>query len=69
VFLAKAGMLSGTFYFSAAACFLTAGIMALLMPDSPALAILLFGFVSAVCFFFPGLKYHRQRLRAARLAR
>jgi serine/threonine-protein kinase len=65
VFLAKAGMLSGTFYFSAAACFLTAGIMALLMPVSPALAILLFGFVSAACFFFPGLKYHRQRLRTA----
>ena len=26
----------------------------------------MFGLVSAVCFFVPGLKYHRQRLRALR---
>ena len=26
----------------------------------------MFGFISAVCFFVPGLKYHRQRLRAMR---
>jgi hypothetical protein len=27
--------------------------------------VLLFGVVSAASFFFPGLKYHRQRLRGA----
>ena len=61
-FLVKAGMLSGSFYVSAAALFLTAIPMALFPDYGP----LLFGFVSAVCFFVPGLKYHRQRLRAIR---
>ena len=28
--------------------------------------VLICGVVTAVCFFVPGLKYHRQRLRAAR---
>lgn len=59
-FLVKAGMLSGQFYIQALALFLTAGLMAV-FPD---FAHLIFGVVSAACFFFPGLKYYRQRLRA-----
>jgi eukaryotic-like serine/threonine-protein kinase len=58
-FVVKAGMLSGSFYVSAAALFLTAIPMAIYPEYGP----LMFGFVSAVCFFVPGLKYHRQRLR------
>ncbi len=61
-FVVKAGMLSGSFYVSAAALFLTAVPMALWPDYGP----LMFGAVSAVCFFVPGLKYHRQRLRALR---
>jgi serine/threonine-protein kinase len=59
VFLFKAGTLSGWFYLAAAASFLTA----LPMLFFPAFAPLLFGAVSAACFFFPGLKYYRQRKR------
>jgi hypothetical protein len=62
VFINKAGTLSGSFYFAAAAYFVTAGLMALF----PEFGILLFGTVSAVCFFVPGYKYHRQRIRALR---
>jgi serine/threonine-protein kinase len=60
VFLVKAGMLSGAFYVSAAASFLCAILMALF----PSIGVFLFGVVSAVCFFVPGLKYYRQRLQA-----
>jgi serine/threonine-protein kinase len=60
VFLAKAGILSGEFYIWAAMLFLTAVPMALF----PRYAHFIFGIVSACCFFFPGLKYYRQRLRA-----
>jgi serine/threonine-protein kinase len=59
IFLVKAGMLSGSFYFSAAACFVTAVLMALF----PSVGLFLFGIVSAGCFFVPGLKYYRQRMR------
>ena len=59
VFFFKAGTLSGQFYPTAGAYFLTAGLMAAL----PAVAHLLFGAVSAVSFFVPGLKYYRQRKR------
>jgi eukaryotic-like serine/threonine-protein kinase len=59
VFLAKAGILSGEFYVWAAMLFLTAIPMALY----PRYAHFIFGVVSACCFFFPGLKYYRQRLR------
>jgi serine/threonine protein kinase/uncharacterized membrane protein len=62
-FAVKAGMLSGVFYVAAAAEFLTAVPMAL-RPIYPRYGILLFGAVTAVCFFVPGLKYHRQRIRA-----
>jgi tRNA A-37 threonylcarbamoyl transferase component Bud32 len=59
VFVVKAGMLTGSFYFSAAAMFLSAIPMALY----PQVAPLIFGAVTAVCFFVPGFKYHRQRAR------
>jgi serine/threonine-protein kinase len=61
-FAIKAGMLSGVFYFAAAAEFFTAVPMAL-PPLYPRYGILLFGVVTALCFFVPGWKYHRQRLR------
>jgi eukaryotic-like serine/threonine-protein kinase len=64
VFAVKAGILSGAFYLSAAAMFLTAVPMALFPRYGP----LMFGVVTAVCFFVPGLKYHRQRLRGLRSA-
>jgi serine/threonine-protein kinase len=62
-FTVKASMLSGTFYIAAVAEFLTAVPMALPPLHRP-YGVLLFGVVTAVCFFVPGLKYHRQRLRA-----
>jgi serine/threonine-protein kinase len=60
VFVVKAGILSGVFYVPAVALFLCSGLMALF----PQYAHLIFGVVAASCFFFPGLKYYRQRLRA-----
>ena len=60
VFLIKAGILSGSFYLQAAILFATALVMA----SFPRIAHLLFGLVSGACFFFPGLKYYRQRIRA-----
>jgi serine/threonine-protein kinase len=64
-FVVKAGTLSGSFYLAAAALFLTAVPMAL-CKDRMSYGILLFGLVTAVCFFVPGLYYHRQRLRSRR---
>ncbi len=57
VFLVKASILAGSFYIQAAALFVTAFFMAVFYHQ----ALLIFGLVSAACFFFPGLKYHRQR--------
>ncbi len=57
VFLVKAGMLTGTFYFQALALFASSIAMAI-WPD---FAHAIFGVVSAVCFFVPGWKYHKQR--------
>jgi serine/threonine-protein kinase len=57
VFLVKAGMLSGAFYVQAGVLFLTSVFMAVF----PNYAHLIFGVVSALCFFIPGLKYFRQR--------
>jgi serine/threonine-protein kinase len=65
VFLGKAGILSGEFYLWSGAMFLTAGLM-VLVPD---VGLILFGIVSAASFFCPGLKYHRQRIRARRSAK
>jgi serine/threonine-protein kinase len=61
VFVVKAGMLSGSFYFSAAAMFLSAIPMALF----PEVAPLIFGTVTAICFLVPGFKYARQRSRSS----
>ncbi len=61
VFLVKAGTLSGWFYIAAALSFLSAIPMAYF---GPPLSPLLFGAVSALGFFVPGLKYYRQRLRS-----
>ncbi|MGB1815120.1 MAG: serine/threonine-protein kinase, partial [Rubripirellula sp.] len=60
VFIIKASMLSGVFYIQAAALLITS----LLMAIQPDYAHLIFGFVSAACFFIPGFKYSRRRLTA-----
>jgi serine/threonine-protein kinase len=65
VFLIKAGMLSGDFYYASAALFATG----LLMTIFPSVQLILFALVSAACFFFPGIKYYRQRQRTIRPAR
>ena len=62
VFTAKAGILSGTFYIQAAALYLTALVMAIV----PRYGVALFGLVSALCYFVPGLKYYLRRARARR---
>jgi tRNA A-37 threonylcarbamoyl transferase component Bud32 len=59
VFFAKAGILSGVFYIQAAVLFATALVMCLV----PAWQHVIFGIVSGLCFFVPGLKYARQRGR------
>ena len=64
VFVFKAGVLAGAFYFHAAALFLTAVVMALMQRYGVDYGISLFGVVSALAFFVPGLKYYRQRRRA-----
>ncbi len=61
VFLVKAGILTGTFYIQAAALFATAFVMAL--PPLQPYGHFIFGAVSALCFFLPGLKYSRQKWR------
>ena len=68
VFLVKASVLTGTFYLQAVALFATAAGMAWLQhvsrtTETVDLGISLFGVVSAACFFLPGLKYYRQRIR------
>jgi serine/threonine protein kinase len=60
VFVFKAGILSGKFYFWAFVLFVTACIM----PLVPQVNVLLFGVVSALSFFVPGLKFYRQRKQA-----
>jgi serine/threonine protein kinase len=57
VMVFKAGLLSGRFYVWAALNFAAAIVMPL-VPDAN---VLLFGAVSALSFFVPGLKYYRQR--------
>ena len=61
VFLAKAGILSGKFYVQAIALYATAFVMAIMgkLPG-PNFGLILLGFVLAVSFFAPGLKYYRQ---------
>jgi serine/threonine-protein kinase len=64
VFLIKAGMLSGWFYLQAVALFLTTFAIA----QWPDVGHIIFGTVSALCFFIPGLHYHRRKLRAEKQA-
>ncbi len=59
VFFAKAGILTGQFYITSLAMFLTA----FLMTRFKDIDIILFGLVSATSFFLPGLKYYRIRKR------
>ena len=59
VFFFKAGTLSGQFYIWVGAYLATAVGMA----AYPQVGHLLFGVVSALSFFLPGLKYYRQRKR------
>jgi serine/threonine protein kinase len=59
VFVFKAGILSGKFYLWAGLNFIAACVMPLIGN----FAVLVFGAVSAVSFFVPGLHYHRQRRR------
>ena len=63
VFVSKAGILTGAFYLQAAALFATALVMAWMDRAGVPGSITLFGVVSGLSFFFPGLKYYRQRLR------
>lgn len=58
-FVIKASILTGWFYLHAIILFATAIVMAM-VPDY---AMVIFGFVSAGCFFFSGLKYYRRRQR------
>ena len=60
VFVVKAGILSGEFYFHAAVLFVTCIPMALV----PTYGISIFGVVGAATFFLPGLKFYRQRQRS-----
>lgn len=57
-FVVKGGILSGTFYIPAAALFATALVMAAV----PLYSHFIFGTVAALCFFVPGLIYHRRKL-------
>ncbi len=67
VFLVKAGMLSGSFYIQSAMMFATSLIMAAVEhSDLPDFSISLFGIVSALTFFTPGLKYYRQQKKSRR---
>lgn len=64
VFLVKASMLTGKFYVQSVALFITGFLMAVIShSDLPDFSISLYGFISAGCFFVPGLKYYRQRLK------
>ncbi|MCA9105898.1 MAG: serine/threonine protein kinase [Planctomycetales bacterium] len=56
-FLVKAAILSGRFYIQAVALFATSLVMAF-VPD---FGHLIMGAVTAVCFFIPGLRFHRAR--------
>ncbi len=67
VFLAKAGILSGSFYIQSAMMFATGLVMAAVEhSDLPNFSVSLFGVMSALTFFLPGLKYYRQQRRSVR---
>lgn len=56
VFVGKAGVLSGEFYVQAIAMFACAILMALF----PSIGLTIFGIASALTFFIPGWKFHRE---------
>ena len=60
VFLIKAGMLSGVFYLQTIALLLSAAAMA----SAPQYGHLIFGVVSALCFFVPGYQYAARRRKS-----
>ena len=62
VFMVKAGILTGKFYSQSVALFLTSVLMAMF----PRYSLILFGVVSAICFFVPGLQYHWQKSASPR---
>jgi predicted Ser/Thr protein kinase len=64
VFIVKAGILSGQFYIHAAAMLAATVAMAVF----PSVGHLLFGAVSAACFFVTGLKYHLRKQQTEKLA-
>ncbi len=67
VFLVKAGILSGSFYVQSAMMFATSLVMAAIeSSDLPDFSVSLFGIMSALTFFMPGLKYYRQQKRSMR---
>lgn len=67
VFLAKAGILSGQFYIQSAMMFATGLVMAAIEhSDLPNFSVSLFGIMSGLTFFLPGLKYYRQQRRTVR---
>jgi len=61
IFLIKAGMLSGKFYFIVAILF----VCSVAMLSFPSIAMLIFGFTASACFLFPGLYYFRMSHREA----
>ncbi|MBX7105637.1 MAG: serine/threonine protein kinase [Gemmataceae bacterium] len=63
VFVVMAGVLTGIFYVAAAAMF----AIAVVMTQVPRYGVLLFGLGTAAGFFFPGLKYYRQRRKTTKL--
>jgi hypothetical protein len=63
MFVIKAGILSGSFYFQATAMF----VAALVMAQVPDHAHFVLGVVAPACFFIPGLKYYRQRKAGSEL--
>ena len=67
VFLAKAGILSGSFYIQSGMMFATSLVMAAIEHSNlPNFSVSLFGVMSALTFFVPGLKYYRQQKRSLR---
>ncbi len=62
VFVAKAGILSGTFYIQGVAMLAVSLVMAMMRtPGQPDLGLTVYGLATAACFFIPGWKYWRQR--------
>ena len=62
VFVVKAGMLTGLFYFQAVALFAASILMAI----APRWGHLIFGVTSALCFFIPGFQYWRRKKRSTK---